>query len=172
YSRHYRLNGFGEVAQKKLQSASVLVIGAGGLGCPALQYLTAAGVGKIGIVDNDRIELSNLQRQVLFSTKEIGLYKAEVTAAKLRLLNPEIEILEYVLYLSTENAIERIEAYDMVLDCTDNFATRYLLSDVCALLDKPLVFGAIYRYEGQLAVFNVANDEGAKTTYRHLFPSP
>lgn len=172
YSRHHRLNGFGEKGQAKLQKSSVLIIGAGGLGCPALQYLVAAGVGKIGIIDHDRIELSNLQRQVLFNTNEIGLFKAEVAAAKLRLLNPEIEIQDEVLSLSTENAIELIQGYDLVLDCTDNFVTRYLLSDVCKLLDKPLVFGAIYRYEGQLAVFNVTDDKGVKTTYRHLFPLP
>ncbi|WP_028297933.1 HesA/MoeB/ThiF family protein [Olivibacter sitiensis] len=172
YSRHYRLSGFGEVAQTKLQSGRVLVVGAGGLGCPALQYLVAAGVGKIGIIDHDRIELSNLQRQVLFGTNEIGLDKAEIAAAKLRLLNPETDIREYVLRLSTENAVELVEGYDVVLDCTDNFTTRYLLSDLCALLGKPLVFGAIYKYEGQIAVFNVADDNGVKTTYRHLFPLP
>ncbi|GGG74890.1 molybdenum cofactor biosynthesis protein MoeB [Parapedobacter pyrenivorans] len=172
YSKHYRLSGFGEAGQTRLQRSSVLIIGVGGLGCPALQYLVAAGVGKIGIIDHDRIELSNLQRQVLFGTAEIGLSKTEVAAAKLRMLNPEIEIQEHVLYLSTENAIELIEGYDVVLDCTDNFATRYLLSDCCMLLDKPLVFGAIYRYEGQLAVFNVADGGGVKTTYRHLFPLP
>lgn len=172
YSRHYRLSGFGEAGQARLQRSSVLVVGAGGLGCPALQYLAAAGVGKIGIIDHERIELSNLQRQVLFGTHEIGLSKADVAAAKLKLLNPEIDIREYVLRLSTENAIELAEGYDVVLDCTDNFTTRYLLSDLCALLDKPLVFGAIYRYEGQIAVFNVADHNGVKTTYRHLFPLP
>lgn len=172
YSRHYRLSGFGEVAQSKLQGSGVLVVGAGGLGCPALQYLVASGVGKVGIIDYDHIELSNLQRQVLFGTDEIGLYKAEVAAKKLGILNPDIEIQAYMLRLSTENAIELVEGYDVVLDCTDNFTTRYLLGDLCALLDKPLVFGAIFRYEGQLAVFNVEGAEGEKTTYRHLFPLP
>lgn len=172
YSRHYRLSGFGEIAQSKLQRSSVLVIGTGGLGCPALQYLVAAGVGRVGIIDHDLIELSNLQRQVLFSTDEIGLPKAEVAAIKLKALNPDVEILHYILTLSTDNALGLIEGYDVVLDCTDNFSTRYLLSDVCMLLDKPLVFGAIYQYEGQLAVFNVADDKGVKTTYRHLFPLP
>ncbi|WP_134087866.1 HesA/MoeB/ThiF family protein [Olivibacter sp. XZL3] len=169
YSRHYKLSGFGAAGQTKLQQSSVLVVGAGGLGCPALQYLAAAGAGKIGIIDDGCIELSNLQRQVLFGTGEIGLSKAEVAATKLRLLNPEIEIQEYAVYLSTENAVELVEGYDVVLDCTDNFNTRYLLSDLCMLLDKPLVFGAIYQYEGQLAVFNVG---GETTTYRHLFPLP
>lgn len=172
YSRHYKLSGFGEIAQDKLQRSSVLVVGAGGLGCPALQYLAATGVGKIGIIDHDRIELSNLQRQPLFATHEIGLYKAEVAANKLRLLNSEIQVREYVQHLSTENAIQLVEDYDMVLDCTDNFATRYVLSDLCRLFDKPLVFGAIYKYEGQIAVFNVEDARGETTTYRHLFPLP
>lgn len=172
YSRHYRLSGFGEAGQARLQGASVLVVGAGGLGCPALQYLTAAGVGKIGIIDHDKIELSNLQRQVLYTTADIGLSKAEVAAEKLRLLNPEIAISERAVYLSTENAIELVEGYDVVMDCTDNFTVRYLLSDICMLLEIPLVFGAIYKYEGQLAVFNVADQQGVTTSYRHLFPQP
>jgi molybdopterin/thiamine biosynthesis adenylyltransferase/rhodanese-related sulfurtransferase len=172
YSRHYKLKGFGEDGQTMLQKSKVLVIGAGGLGCPALQYLVAGGVGTIGIVDYDNIELSNLQRQTLYNTNDIGLPKAQVAAEKLRLLNPEIKIREYVLNISTENAIGLIEDFDVIVDCTDNFITRYLLSDICMLLDKPLVFGAIYQYEGQLAVFNVENDKGIKTTYRHLFPSP
>ncbi|WP_293956626.1 MULTISPECIES: HesA/MoeB/ThiF family protein [unclassified Sphingobacterium] len=172
YSRHYRLSGFGEIAQDKLLRSSVLVVGAGGLGCPALQYLAAAGVGKIGIIDHDRIALSNLQRQVLFGTHEVGLYKSDVAAEKLRLLNPEIEVQEYVLHLSNENAVEVVEGYNLVLDCTDNFATRHLLSDLCMLLGKPLVFGAIYKYEGQIAVFNVDDAKGGTTTYRHLFPFP
>lgn|SRR5690606_12504091 len=172
YSRHYRLAGFGQDGQTKLRHGNVLVVGAGGLGCPALQYLVAAGVGTIGIVDHDHIEGSNLQRQVLFNTDEVGLPKTKIAAAKLRLLNPEIDIHEHFLYLSTDNAIKLINGYDVVVDCTDNFATRYLLCDACMLLNKPLVFGAIYQYEGQLAVFNVPDNLGVKTTYRHLFPSP
>lgn len=172
YSRHISLKGFGQAGQEKLLRAKVLVIGAGGLGCPALQYLAAAGTGTLGIVDHDVIELSNLQRQVLYSTGETGLPKAEVAAAKLRSLNPEIEIREEVLLVSAQNVVALIEPYDVILDCSDNFATRYLLCDACSLLDKPLIFGAIYQYEGQLAVFNVPDREGVKTSYRHLFPSP
>ncbi|MDR0792899.1 MAG: HesA/MoeB/ThiF family protein [Chitinophagaceae bacterium] len=172
YSSQIRLNGFGEAAQEKLFHSKVLVVGAGGLGCPALQYLAAAGVGKLGIIDHDIIELHNLQRQVLYATNEIGLFKAQVAAKKLRLLNPEIEIQEQVLFLTAKNVRSVLEDYEIIVDCTDNFAVRYLLCDACRLLDKPLIFGAIFRYEGQLAVFNVADDLGKKTTYRHLFPSP
>ena len=172
YDRHYQLAGFGAAAQEKLEQAAVLVVGAGGLGCPVLQYLTAAGVGRIGIVDHDTIEINNLQRQVLFATGEIGLPKAETAARKLRNLNPEITIEAHVLRLSAANAAGLVVGYDVVVDCTDNFTTRYLLGDCCRLLDKPLVFGAIFRYEGQVAVFNVAGPDGVKTTYRHLFPTP
>ncbi|MGV3763071.1 ThiF family adenylyltransferase [Parapedobacter sp.] len=172
YSRHYRLNGFGHDGQSKLQKAKILIIGAGGLGCPTMQYLVAAGVGTVGIVDHDHIELSNLQRQVLYTTNDVGLLKTTVAAAKLRLLNPEVSIHQHPLFLVADNAVDLIEPYDVVVDCTDNFATRYLLADACRLLDKPLVFGAIYQYEGQVAVFNVADEKGVKTTYRHLFPSP
>lgn len=172
YSRQIKLSGFGETGQEKLFQARVLVVGAGGLGCPVLQYLTAAGVGTLGIIDHDRIEINNLQRQVLYNTSEIGRPKATVAAAKLRLLNPEITIREEVLFLSAKNVVTSVEAYDIIVDCTDNFAVRYLLCDACNLLNKPLVFGAIFRYEGQVAVFNVPDTKGAKTTYRHLFPSP
>ncbi|WP_312362363.1 HesA/MoeB/ThiF family protein [Sphingobacterium sp.] len=172
YSRHYKLAGFGKESQEKLSRSRVLVIGAGGLGCPVLQYLVSSGVGEVGIVDHDTIEIDNLQRQVLYNTEEVGRFKANVAAAKLRLLNPDIQVHEYVIYLSTENAEELINKFDVIVDCTDNFATRYLLADVCRLLDKPLVFGAIFRYEGQVAVFNLAGENGIKTTYRHLFPTP
>lgn len=172
YSRQIKLNGFGEEGQEKLLRAKVLVVGAGGLGCPALQYLAAAGVGTLGIIDHDSIELNNLQRQVLYSTTDIGRPKAEVAAAKLRLLNPEIDIREEVKPLTSKNVVAMIGPYDMILDCTDNFAVRYLLCDACRLLDKPLIFGAIFRFEGQVAIFNVPDTKGVKTTYRHLFPSP
>jgi len=172
YTRQLALQGFGEVGQQKLQAARLLVVGAGGLGCPVLQYLAAAGIGHIGIIDDDRVELSNLHRQVLYDTMDIGRAKAEVAARKLRLQNPDIDIAFWVEQLCPANAAERLQPYDVILDCTDNFATRYLLCDACFLLDKPLVFGAIYQYEGQLAVFNVADVQGVKTTYRNLFPIP
>ncbi|MGB3064144.1 ThiF family adenylyltransferase [Sphingobacterium thalpophilum] len=172
YSRHYALKGFGKVAQMKLQQAAVLVVGAGGLGCPALQYLVASGIGTLGIVDHDSVDISNLHRQVLYDSDNVGHPKAEVAAAKLRRQNPDVTIYTYSYMLQPQNATSLLGPYDIVIDCTDNFATRYLLCDACRLLDKPLIFGAIYQYEGQLAVFNVADDNGLKATYRHLFPSP
>lgn len=172
YSRHYVLPGFGELGQQKLQAARVLVVGAGGLGCPVLQYLAAAGVGTLGIIDHDHVGLSNLHRQVLYDTNDIGRAKAEVAANKLKQQNPDIEIHYWVEQLHSNNVADLIRSYDLIMDCTDNFAARYLLCDACRLLDKPLVFAAIYQYEGQIATFNVADKEGIKTNYRHLFPTP
>ncbi|WP_379966288.1 ThiF family adenylyltransferase [Epilithonimonas sp. UC225_85] len=172
YSRQIMLQNFGEIAQEKMLSSKVLVIGAGGLGCPVIQYLTAGGVGNIGIVDHDMVSLSNLQRQVLFNTEDIGKNKALVASEKLKKLNPGIIIKAFPIAINNKNALELIRNYDIIVDCTDNFATRYLINDACVLLDKPLVFGAIYQYEGQVAVFNVSNESGIKINYRHLFPIP
>ena len=172
YSRHYSLQDFGTKGQQKLEKAKVLVIGAGGLGCPVLQYLVASGIGTIGIVDHDIISLSNLQRQVLYTTDDIGKDKATVACKRLLSLNPEISITGYAIALSSKNAIKLIRAYDIIVDCTDNFASRYLINDACVLLEKPLVFGAIYQYEGQVAVFNIEDENKNKTNYRHLFPKP
>lgn len=172
YERHYRLKGFGKVGQQKLSASRILVVGAGGLGCPALQYLVAAGVGTVAVVDHDKVSLSNLQRQVLYKTSDIGFSKAEVAVDRLKSLNREINISAYPVYISAENAVELITGHDVVIDCTDNFETRYMLGDVCMLMEIPLVFGAIYQYEGQVAVFNVRDESGIKTTYRHLFPEP
>lgn len=172
YARHYSLNGFGTQGQEKLLAAKVLVIGAGGLGCPVLQYLAAAGVGTIGITDNDTVSLSNLQRQVLFTTQDIDKPKAEAATGRLRALNPEITITPINQCITTANALKIIAQYDVVVDCTDNFAARYLINDACVLLDKPLVFGAIFRYEGQVSVFNIVDAKGTKINYRDLFPTP
>lgn len=172
YSRQILLNDFGETAQQKLLDAKVLVIGAGGLGCPVLQYLAAAGVGTIGIADGDFISLSNLQRQVLYTSLEIGKYKTYIAADRLRQMNPEITVNEHLFFIDTQNALALFEQYDLIIDGTDNFATRYLINDACVLLDKPLIFGAVYKYEGQVAVFNVADQNGIKINYRHLFPVP
>lgn len=172
YSRQLSLKGFGEKAQSRLLLARVLVVGAGGLGCPALQYLAAAGVGVLGVADDDVVELSNLHRQVLYTMEDIGLPKVDPAAARLRNLNPDIELRPHCIRISNRNALELIEKYDIVVDGTDNFTTRYLLSDACVLLGKPLVFGGLYHYEGQVAVFNVPDDEGRVTHYRHLFPEP
>ena len=172
YQRQVSLQEFGEIGQQKLQHAKILVVGAGGLGCPALQYLTGAGIGTIGIVDHDIISLSNLHRQTLYSNDDVGLSKANRAAEILTALNPEIEILTYNQYLNTENAIEIIKPFDYVLDGTDNFASRYLINDACVLLNKTLIYGAISKFEGQLAVFNHRTSNETPANYRDLFPSP
>ncbi|MFC6095371.1 ThiF family adenylyltransferase [Flavobacterium qiangtangense] len=171
YARHYSLKDFGKEGQQKLLGAKVLVVGAGGLGCPVLQYLTASGIGTIGIVDHDLITLSNLQRQVLYAIEDIGKSKAKIASEKLKSLNPEIQIDVYDLEINAKNALEIIAKYDIVVDCTDNFASRYLINDACVLLKKPLVFGAIFQYEGQVSVFNIEQD-GKSINYRNLFPNP
>ena len=168
YSRHILLSEVGESGQEKISRSSVLVIGAGGLGCPVLQYLTAAGVGKIGIIDDDDVDESNLQRQVLFGVSSLGKNKAIAAKERLEDLNPLIEIQVYPERLTTENAIELFSEYDLVVDGTDNFATRYLVNDACVLTDTPLVYGSIYRFEGQVSVFNYKDGP----TYRCLFPDP
>ena len=169
YQRQLILNEFGGEGQQKLSEASVLVVGAGGLGCPALQYLTAGGVGRIGIIDDDRIALHNLHRQILYTTDDIGLLKAEVAEKRLRCMNPEVQFRIYPVRLDNKNALGIITDYHFVVDATDNFATRYIVNDACVLLDKPLIYGAISMFEGQVAIFNVA-EAGQRVNYRHLFP--
>ncbi len=170
YNRQLILAGFGQKAQNKLAKARVLVIGAGGLGCPALQYLTAAGIGYIGIADDDTISLSNLHRQVLYTTTALGKLKVDVAAERLREMNPEIEITTYPIHIQRDNIIDLIRGYHFVVDGTDNFETRYIINDACALLNIPLVFAAVAGFEGQIAVFNIKDDHGIKTNYRDLFP--
>ncbi|MCQ4139400.1 HesA/MoeB/ThiF family protein [Chryseobacterium sp. EO14] len=172
YDRQIKLQGFGIESQYKLASAKVLVIGAGGLGCPVLQYLTAAGVGNIGIVDDDRVSLSNLHRQILYNSDDIGKLKTEAALERLNAMNPEVQFRIVSERIIPQNAATIVSEYDIIIDCTDNFATRYLLDDLCRILEKPLIFGAIYQYEGQIAVFNVRNKEGFTTHYRNLFPEP
>lgn len=173
YERQIVLKEFGTIAQDKLSGSAVLVIGAGGLGCPALQYLTAAGVGRIGIIDFDIIELTNLQRQTLYTVADIGRPKSVTAAEKLKLFNPEIHFSVYQEKLGTGNALEIIEGYDVVIDGSDNFPTRYLVNDACVLLGKPLVYGAVLRFEGQTGVFNLPdNVMGKSVNYRDLFPQP
>jgi len=166
YSRQIMLPQIGAEGQQKLKAASVLVVGAGGLGCPVLQYLAAAGVGRIGVVDGDVVSLSNLQRQILYREADIDKPKAEIAAERLRLLNPHIDIVAYNAELNSEHAIEIIAPYDIVVDGSDNFETRYLLNDACIITNKPLVFGSIDKFEGQVSVFNYRNGP----TYRCLFP--
>lgn len=173
YKRQTTLKEFGEHGQKKLSQAKVLVVGAGGLGCPVLQYLTAAGVGTIGIVDHDIISLHNLHRQVLYSTDDVGLDKASRAAEILSAMNPEIDLKVHSLLLTTNNAADIISQYDLVVDGTDNFATRYMINDCCVLLGKTLVYGAISKFEGQIAVFNFRKADGSLTSnYRDIFPVP
>ena len=171
YHRQLILQGFGSGAQDALTKAKVLVIGAGGLGCPVLQYLVAAGVGTIGIVENDQVSLSNLHRQVLYDTTDVGRQKIEVAAEKLRLINPEVIIVCYPIYLDKINSLTIIAEYDVIVDCTDNFATRYMVNDACVIIGRPLVYGAVSEFEGQVAVFNVGSEEGRRSAnYRDLFP--
>lgn len=173
YSRHLILPEFNITGQRKLKNSKVLIVGAGGLGCPMLMYLAAAGVGTIGIVDFDVIETSNLQRQVLFTVDDVGKSKALIAANRLSKLNPDINFETFNTKLTSENALEIIQAYDLVADGTDNFPTRYLVNDACVLLNKPNVHGSIYRFEGQVSVFNYQYEDGATGPhYRDIFPTP
>jgi molybdopterin/thiamine biosynthesis adenylyltransferase/rhodanese-related sulfurtransferase len=166
YSRQIILPEMGMAGQEKLKAAKVLIIGAGGLGCPVMQYLVAAGVGTIGIVDDDTVDLTNLHRQILYGADDIGKGKAETAVKKLQAMNPYINLKAIPVRLDEFNAAEIIADYDLVIDGSDNFPTRYLANDVCVELDKPLVFGSILRFEGQVSVFNYKGGP----TYRCLFP--
>lgn len=173
YERQIRLKEFGVAAQQKLLQAKVLVVGVGGLGCPALQYLVAAGVGAIGIVDNDVVALNNLHRQVLYSVDDIGLSKAEVAAKKLKRLNDEIKIITFNQRLTNKIALAIINDFDIVIDGTDNFSSRYMINDACVLLNKPLIYGAISKFEGQVSIFNVQHNKNIRAiNYRDLFRTP
>ena len=166
YSRQTILPEIGMEGQLKLKTARVLVIGVGGLGCPVLQYLAAAGVGTIGIVDYDKVEESNLQRQILYTSGDVGKYKAEIAKEKATSLNPFINIHAYVMRVTKENILQLIEPYDIIVDGSDNFSTRYLVNDACVIMHKPFVFGSIFKFEGQVSVFNYKNGP----TYRCIFP--
>lgn len=167
YSRQIILAGFGPEAQEKLGRSKVLVVGAGGLGIPVLMYLNAMGVGMLGIVDNDVVSLSNLQRQVLYSEKDIGKSKVAVVQKKLRAQNSETLLTTHETFLTKENALRIIGDYDVVVDASDNFPTRYLINDACVILKKPFIYGALHGFEGQLSVFNYQGGP----TYRCLFPN-
>ena len=172
YSRQTILPGFNQAGQEKLKAAKVLVIGAGGLGCPALQYLAAVGVGRIGIVDEDKVDISNLHRQVLYNENDLGRKKAEVAAEKLALINPLVKTDIYPEFLNTNNALEIIASYDIVLDGTDNFPTRYLVNDACVILDKPNVFASINEFQAQVSIYNVSKNGERGVNYRDLYPTP
>ena len=171
YSRHILLPEVGGVGQEKLLQASVLVVGAGGLGAPMLQYLAAAGVGRLGVIDADTVDLSNLQRQVIHRTQDIDTPKAESAARMIRDLNPDVQVDVYRERITAKNALSIIANYEIVADGTDNFPTRYLLNDACHLAGKTLVSGALLRFEGQLSVFKSHLGDG-HPCYRCLFPEP
>ena len=154
YIRQLSLQEIGITGQEKLKAAKVLVVGAGGLGCSVLPYLTAAGVGEIGIVDADKVELSNLQRQVLYSADDIGKYKVEIAIEKLSKQNPFVKFNAHKFRFTKENALDLLLEYDLVIDGTDNFESRYMINDACVLQAKPLVYGSVYKFEGQASVFN------------------
>jgi molybdopterin/thiamine biosynthesis adenylyltransferase/rhodanese-related sulfurtransferase len=168
YRRHLQLAEIGEAGQQRLRQARVLVIGAGGLGCPILQYLAAAGVGTLGLADADKVELTNLPRQVLYGPEDVGQLKVAAAARALQRLNSLNTYNLHPIRVSPDNVRELVAAYDVVVDGSDNFPTRYLLNDACVSLGRPLVSGAIYKFEGQVSVFNY---EGGPT-YRCLFPEP
>lgn len=168
YSRQVLIPEFGIEGQKRLKESSVLVIGCGGLGSPVLMYLAAAGVGRIGIVEDDRVDLTNLQRQVIYSGESVGKSKIEEAKKRIESINDNIEIVTHFTRLTSKNALEIVDKYDLVVDGSDNFPTRYLVNDACVLKHKPFVYGAIYRFEGQVSVFN----HKGGPTYRELFPLP
>ncbi len=169
YARHLILPEVGGAGQRKLLNSSVLLLGAGGLGSPAAMYLAAAGVGKIGIVDFDVVDASNLQRQLLHGHDDIGRPKVVSAADTLRNLNPDVEVVPIQEHLNSETAMDMIKSYDVIVDGTDNFPTRYLANDAAHFLAKPLVHGSIFRFEGRLALFDSAKGTGC---YRCLFPEP
>ncbi|MEI6311958.1 MAG: HesA/MoeB/ThiF family protein [Bacteroidota bacterium] len=170
YQRQIQLAHFGIEAQEKLSNAKVLVIGAGGLGCPVLIQLAIAGVGCIGIIDKDVIEYHNLHRQFLYDESDVGKLKTEVARAKLKQANSEIDIHVYNLYLHNKNTIDILQSYDLIIDCCDNFETRYMLNDACILLDKPFIYGSISAYQGQVSICNVAIQNTRSVSYRDFFP--
>lgn len=168
YSRHLKLEGFGLENQMKLKNAKVLMIGVGGLGCPVVQYLAAAGVGVIGLVDSDVVSFSNLQRQILFKENQLGKLKVEAAKAFINELNAEVDVITHPVDILITNAHTLVDDYDVVIDGTDNFATRYLINDICQIHHKTLVFGSIFTFEGQVTVFHYQDGP----SYRCLYPNP
>ena len=168
YDRHLILPEFGEAGQRRLRAGRVLIVGAGGLGSPAALYLAAAGVGTIGLVDFDAVDVTNLQRQILYGTADVGTPKLAAASARLRSLNPHIEIVLYDEPFSVSNAARLVSAYDVIVDGTDNFATRYLVNDACVMAGKPNVYGSVFRFEGQASVFAMPGGP----CYRCLHPEP
>src|SRR5690554_6287730 len=168
YERQLQLPGFGKAGQEKLGKARVLVVGAGGLGVPVLQYLTAMGVGFLGVVDADVVSLNNLHRQVIYSEDDVGRLKIDCCIPRLRNQNPNVEIKGFPIFLNKENILSVLEGFDVVVDATDNFNARYLINDACVILDIPFIYGALQHFEGHLSVFNYQGGP----TYRCLYPTP
>ncbi len=166
YKKHIQLPEIGVAGQEQLKSARVLAVGAGGLGAPLLQYLVAAGVGTVGIADQDTVELSNLHRQLLYSDSSVGQPKTKIAKERLEAQNKNVKIILHEKFITKATAQSTLSQYDIIADCTDNITTRYLLSDVCKKLGKPLVYGSVYKYEGQISVFSYKNGPA----YRDVFP--
>lgn len=172
YSRHLLLTEVGESGQEKLKNTSVLVVGIGGLGCGVAQQLTAIGIGKIGLIDGDMVSMSNLQRQILYNSSEVGQLKVDAAAIKLKLLNPFISIHTYPTFLTKENADEIFSEYDIIVDCTDDISTKNTCNTLSSKLKKPLVYGALYKFEGQVSVFNFSCGPGYLDAFPSLASSP
>ena len=171
YACQIALPDFGEAAQQRLKAGRVLVVGAGGLGCPVAQYLVAAGVGQVTIADFDTVSAGNLHRQILYTPDDMGQPKARIAAERLGRQNPHVVVQAFLEKISPENALALFKSQDLVIDCTDNFEARYLINDAAVLCGKPVVYGAIYQYEGQVALWNAPNGDGSRSpNYRDLFP--
>ena len=169
YKRHIALKDFGKQGQLNLKNSSVIFVGAGGLGSPAIIYLAAAGVGKLGIADHDVVEISNLQRQIIHNTNEIGNHKTDSAEKRIRELNPHCKINTFTKKITSQNVIQILDQFDIVCDCSDNFSTRYLINDACLILNKPLIYGSVQGFEGQVTVFNLNKNS---PNLRDLLPSP
>ncbi len=169
YKRHLTLDGFGEEGQIRLKNSSVIFIGAGGLGSTAIMYIAAAGIGKIGIADNDKVEISNLQRQVIHNNSEIGNYKTDSAERRIKELNPHCKVETFTTRINNKNAINILSQFDIICDCSDNFGTRYLINDACLILNKPLIYGSVQGFEGQVSVFNLKENS---PNFRDLLPKP
>ena len=169
YKRHLSLEGFGEEGQIRLKNSSVIFIGAGGLGSSAIMYIAAAGIGKIGIADNDKVEISNLQRQVIHNNSELGKYKTNSAERRIKELNPHCHVKTFTKRINNKNVINILSQYDIVCDCSDNFGTRFLINDACVILNKPLIYGSVQGFEGQVSVFNFTKNS---PNFRDLLPNP
>ncbi len=167
YKRHLSLKGFGEESQIRLKNSSVIFIGAGGLGSSAIMYIAAAGIGKIGIADDDKVEISNLQRQVIHNNSDIGNYKTESAEKRIKELNPHCKVMTFTKRINSKNALEILSQFDIICDCSDNFGTRYLINDACVILKKPLIYGSVQGFEGQVSVFNLKKNS---PNFRDLLP--